>query len=53
MTIETYCKEICKSQFDDMEKLQKIEALYEPQEFGKGLSREERDRKVQKILKES
>ena len=36
----------------DIEKLQKIEALYEQQEFGKGLSREERDREVQKILEE-
>jgi len=32
-------------------KLQKIEALYEQQEFGKGISREERDMEVQKILK--
>ena len=34
----------------DMEKLQKIEALYEQQEFGKGISREERDMEVQEIL---
>ena len=42
--------EIVKEIISDMEKLQKIEALYEPQEFGKGISREERDREVQKIL---
>lgn len=34
-------------------KLNKIESLYEPREFGKGIIREERDREVQKILEES
>lgn len=36
---------------DSIEKLHEIGLLYEPQEFGKGLSREERDMEVQKILK--
>lgn len=40
-------------EIEDMQKLQKIEALYEQREFGKGLSREERDREVQKVLEES
>lgn len=31
--------------------LQKIEQLYEPKSFGEGISREERDKEVQKILK--
>lgn len=34
-------------------KLNEIESLYEQQEFGKGITREERDREVQKILEES
>ena len=34
----------------DMEKLQKIEALYGIDKFGSVLTREERDREVQKIL---
>lgn len=41
---------VCEQAISDMEKLQKIEALYEQKEFGKGLSREERDKEVQKIL---
>lgn len=44
------CSEALQISIKALEKLQKIEALYEPQEFGKGLSREERDREVQKIL---
>lgn len=35
----------------DMEKLQKIESLYGIDKFGKVLTREERDREVQKILR--
>lgn len=34
----------------DIEKLQKIEALYGIDKFGAVLAREERDREVQKIL---
>lgn len=36
----------------DMEKLQKIEELYAPKPFGEGLSREDRDREIEQILKE-
>ena len=31
--------------------LNKIEKLYEPKSFGEGISREERDKEVQKILR--
>ena len=40
----------CDKAISDMEKLQKIEALYEQQEFGKGISSEERDMEIWKIL---
>lgn len=43
---------IIRAIYQKVLKLQKIEALYEPKEFGKGISREERDREVQKILEE-
>ena len=45
--------DVLKIAIDELEKLQKIESLYATQEFGKGISREERDREVQKILEES
>lgn len=48
--LNTIVVESMEKAISDMEKIQKIEALYEPQEFGKGLSREERDKEVQKIL---
>lgn len=34
----------------DMEKLEKIIQLYEPKPFGEGLSREDRDREIEKIV---
>jgi hypothetical protein len=40
----------CDKAIADMEKLQKIEALYGIDKFGAVLTREERDREVQKIL---
>lgn len=40
----------CEQAISDMEKLQKIESLYGIDKFGKVLTREERDREVQKIL---
>lgn len=35
---------------ESIKKLNEIESIYELKEFGKGISREERDREVQKIL---
>lgn len=43
----------CDKAISDMEKLQKIEALYGIDKFGKVFTREERDIEVQKILEES
>lgn len=37
---------------EKMEKLEKIEKLYEPKPFGEGLSREDRDKEIEQILKE-
>lgn len=40
-----------KKAISDMEKLEKIEKLYEPKPFGQGLSREDRDREIEQIVK--
>ena len=36
----------------EMEKLEKIIELYEPKPFGKGLSREDRDKMIEQIVEE-
>ena len=48
-------KVVHKADFDDLirayEKLEKIEQLYEPKPFGEGLSREDRDKEIERIVK--
>lgn len=37
---------------ENLQKLDKIEELYEHKPFGEGLSREDRDRQIEQIVKE-